>query len=419
MLNEWAAQRTRRYARRSHRRRLLPLGRRQRALTTQTRVVHGRSRRADCRCRGRSATGAGLSRASPARTASRTGIRRSRSTSRACGRSTSATGTSTAPRRKRSSAYERGRDLWHSRYGAADVDAVPLCRHRGRRRRCATRFGDELRATLSPQAMGVALFPARAAALERHRRARRTSASTSPTSASSSSSPRCCSPCCSSSSASSSACGRSASCARPATRWRRSGGCSLGEAPVLAAIGRHARRSRARSRYGRLIVYGLRHVVGRRRRHDAARAAREAGSLAIGALGGVHRGSRCACSCRCARSARSDAARAADGAVARCRPRWPGRPARAPQPIPRVCLRGCCRLALLGDRVRVMPSAQAGAFFGAGAALLRRARCSWLVGLAARRATRARSPGAGRGPSPGWVSAARRSGRRAASSPRR
>jgi ABC-type antimicrobial peptide transport system permease subunit len=62
-------------------------------------------------------------------------------------------------------AYERGRDLWRSRYGAltsirlpvsagADADAL------------AARLRDELRITLSPGAMGVTLFPARAAALE-------------------------------------------------------------------------------------------------------------------------------------------------------------------------------------------------------------------------------------------------------------
>jgi hypothetical protein len=60
--------------------------------------------------------------------------------------------------------YERGRDLWRSRYGAltsiridgtgADAEAL------------AARVRDELRSTLSPQAMGVALFPARAAALD-------------------------------------------------------------------------------------------------------------------------------------------------------------------------------------------------------------------------------------------------------------
>ena len=61
--------------------------------------------------------------------------------------------------------YERGRDLWRSRYGALTsirfaapdgVDASAL----------AARLGNELRSTLSPNAMGVALYPARAAALE-------------------------------------------------------------------------------------------------------------------------------------------------------------------------------------------------------------------------------------------------------------
>ena len=64
--------------------------------------------------------------------------------------------------------YERGRDLWRSRYGAvtslrfrvpdgADPAAV------------VTAFSNDLRTTLSPNAMGVALFPARAAALEASR----------------------------------------------------------------------------------------------------------------------------------------------------------------------------------------------------------------------------------------------------------
>ena len=61
--------------------------------------------------------------------------------------------------------YERGRDLWRSRYGALTsirfpasdgADAAAL----------AARLRDELRTTLSPNAMGVALYPARAAALE-------------------------------------------------------------------------------------------------------------------------------------------------------------------------------------------------------------------------------------------------------------
>jgi len=60
--------------------------------------------------------------------------------------------------------YERGRDLWGSRYGAltsirfplpAGTDAAGL----------AARLRGELRDTLSPNAMGVTLYPARAAAL--------------------------------------------------------------------------------------------------------------------------------------------------------------------------------------------------------------------------------------------------------------
>jgi putative ABC transport system permease protein len=61
--------------------------------------------------------------------------------------------------------YERGRELWQSRYGHATsirfvvpdgADASAL----------AARFGAELRSTLSPAAMGVTLFPVRAAALQ-------------------------------------------------------------------------------------------------------------------------------------------------------------------------------------------------------------------------------------------------------------
>jgi ABC-type antimicrobial peptide transport system permease subunit len=61
--------------------------------------------------------------------------------------------------------YERGRDLWRSRYGAltsirlpvsAGADAPAL----------AARLKDDLGTTLSPNAMGVALYPARAAAIE-------------------------------------------------------------------------------------------------------------------------------------------------------------------------------------------------------------------------------------------------------------
>ena len=132
--------------------------------------------------------------------------------------------TSTGRRRRRSSPTSAGRDLWRSRYGA--------------RRRCvccSTRRDAAERARRRPARAAIAALPADAMGVTHHagarrgarrrRRARPTSASTSPTSASSSSSRRCCWPCCSSSSASSSGCGRSASCARRASRWRPSGGC--------------------------------------------------------------------------------------------------------------------------------------------------------------------------------------------------
>ncbi len=62
-------------------------------------------------------------------------------------------------------AYERGRDLWRSRYGALTSIrlSVPDGADAGA---LAARLRDELRTTLSPNAMGVALYPARAAALE-------------------------------------------------------------------------------------------------------------------------------------------------------------------------------------------------------------------------------------------------------------
>jgi ABC-type lipoprotein release transport system permease subunit len=64
--------------------------------------------------------------------------------------------------------YERGRDLWRSRYGAVTSlrfrlpdDADPAA--------SMASLAGELRSRLSPNAMGLALFPARAAALEASR----------------------------------------------------------------------------------------------------------------------------------------------------------------------------------------------------------------------------------------------------------
>jgi putative ABC transport system permease protein len=61
--------------------------------------------------------------------------------------------------------YERGRDLWRSRYGAlTSIRATEL--PGANAEALAARLRDALRTTLSPNAMGVALYPARAAALE-------------------------------------------------------------------------------------------------------------------------------------------------------------------------------------------------------------------------------------------------------------
>ena len=61
--------------------------------------------------------------------------------------------------------YERGRELWQSRYGALTSLRLPIY-DGGSPAAVASRLRDELRTTLSPNAMGVALYPARAAALE-------------------------------------------------------------------------------------------------------------------------------------------------------------------------------------------------------------------------------------------------------------
>ena len=61
--------------------------------------------------------------------------------------------------------YERGRDLWKSRYGALTSIRVPM-QDDADASAMAGRLRDELRTTLSPNAMGMALYPARAAALD-------------------------------------------------------------------------------------------------------------------------------------------------------------------------------------------------------------------------------------------------------------
>jgi ABC-type antimicrobial peptide transport system permease subunit len=61
--------------------------------------------------------------------------------------------------------YERGRELWQSRYGALTSLRLPVY-DGGSPAAVASKLRDELRTTLSPNAMGVALYPARAAALE-------------------------------------------------------------------------------------------------------------------------------------------------------------------------------------------------------------------------------------------------------------
>jgi putative ABC transport system permease protein len=61
--------------------------------------------------------------------------------------------------------YERGRDLWRSRYGAL-TSVRALASDTEEATKTAGLLDNALRATLSPAAMGVSLFPVRAAALD-------------------------------------------------------------------------------------------------------------------------------------------------------------------------------------------------------------------------------------------------------------
>jgi putative ABC transport system permease protein len=61
--------------------------------------------------------------------------------------------------------YERGRDLWQSRYGATTSLRLPVPQGR-EAEALASQLDEELRSTLSPAAMGVTLFAVRAAALD-------------------------------------------------------------------------------------------------------------------------------------------------------------------------------------------------------------------------------------------------------------
>ena len=131
--------------------------------------------------------------------------------------------------------YERGRDLWRTRYGGATSMrfAVPAgCRDSSGRRPTAAPSLRRDRCGRQRSASPRFRFGGRRS---RPQPARRTSASTSPTSASSSSSRRCCSPSCSSGLASNSGCGRSASCARPASRSRSCAAAPAGGAVALAS----------------------------------------------------------------------------------------------------------------------------------------------------------------------------------------
>ncbi len=62
--------------------------------------------------------------------------------------------------------YERGRELWRSRYGALTSMRIAELSGGNDVEALAARIRAELRTTLSPNAMGVALYPARAAVLD-------------------------------------------------------------------------------------------------------------------------------------------------------------------------------------------------------------------------------------------------------------
>ena len=364
VLNDWAAREL--GARPGDRidARLLPLGRRRPALTTQTADVHVAARRADSPAWPPIAASRRSIPASPSGEPGRLGSAvpdrsvAGPSAGRALlGRlSDDAEGVHRLRARPRAVAIALRR---------ADVD----CASPSRRRADAAQLVDGVCARAARDAsrrvaMGVTLIAGARARARRHRPARPTSASTSPTSASSSSSRRCCWRCCSSSSASSSGCARSASCAPPASRWRPSGGCSSAEAVVLAVVGGAARRGRRGRSTRRLIVYGLRHLVGRRGRHDAARAARLA--------------ARRWRSARCRRRGRGGDLRRA----CRCAPSG-------------GCRRGrCCSAQSLDELAAPTPSAR-GAARAAGADLRgrRRSRC-WRSGSSAapRRPARSSAP---------------------------
>ena len=138
--------------------------------------------------------------------------------------------------------YERGRDLWRSRYG--ELTSLRLFLGDGSKAdESLASFSRALRSEVPASAMNVIDQPRADASRCRRQPVRRTSASTSPTSASSLSFRRCCSSFCSSSLESSSVCGRSASSGRPASRWRHP--------PADARRGRHSRaRGRRAGRTG-------------------------------------------------------------------------------------------------------------------------------------------------------------------------
>ena len=241
-------------------------------LVTRSRRVPRRGRRADRRRRPRSgadvprhhrlAVARGLGSALSGRPAPHSPGRRG------------STGTSYRTTPKAFVPLEAGQRLWRSRYGAMTSIRVPAADagDRGAERACAGRAAcvraiDPLArawpcATCAPRA-----WPRRAA--------RRTSASTSSTSASSSSSPRCCSRRCSSSSVSSSARARSDCCGRSASTPARAPAV-----PRRRARARHLGSALGRARRARVRVAdhdGAAHLVGGRRGHHGADAARVAG----------------------------------------------------------------------------------------------------------------------------------------------